>query len=184
MVPTRLRPGSDRGQTLGARTGLTDEARRGWLESTSSVVEPSEAILEVNVQPLAASLTCLLPGHLDEVCPDPHSPRTGGHHRVLNPRVYRAVPDHVHEANESTAFPSNDPPRLCCATRDCQSHSSAVNSPVSNASALRAFTSSFSMAPRHRYSIDIRAVFQATVSAPVPAIWGTPVCQSYCVSLG
>jgi len=55
------------------------------------------------VQPLATRRTGLAAGDGDEGAPDPSTADTGSDHLVLDPGVYEAVPDDVHETDEAVS---------------------------------------------------------------------------------
>ncbi len=88
-----------------------DKACRRRRETTGLVVEASETILKIDMQPLASSSLGLLSGCKDQLSSYAPTPRVCGHHRVLNPCVRKAVPDHVHKPDKSVCRPNGHPPQ-------------------------------------------------------------------------
>jgi hypothetical protein len=85
------------------------ESRRRRCKATASVVEVSERIVKIDVEPFASCMLGMISGHIDQLGADALGSEVPCHHRVLNPCVHKAIPDHVHEPNKSSFVTSRNP---------------------------------------------------------------------------
>src|SRR5450631_3606403 len=104
-IPDPSAPGACRGWRLekGHQSGV------GGGESTVVFVEVCEMLSVVSVEPAAAGTECPVVGQRHQAGPDASPSRLGGDHRVLEPGMRTAVPDHVDKADKVAAVSGDYP---------------------------------------------------------------------------
>ena len=68
-----------------------------------------EVVGEVNVKPLASRVLCLVPGYGHKLGSDPPTPTVAGDHRVFQPGMGEAIPDHVDKTDQPFAVTGSYP---------------------------------------------------------------------------
>ena len=80
-------------------------------------------LVEVDMEPFAAGGPCLAFGDLHDLGSDSAVSRAGGDHRVLQPRMHKAIPEHVDESDESVVVSGRHPPETGRSRSSTQFHS-------------------------------------------------------------
>ena len=87
------------------------KARLRCDEAAGAEVEGPQVVLEVDVEPLAASLAGAVGCRSHQLLPDPLVPGGRGNHDVLDPGVHQPVPDNVDEPDEFVTPTATPDPR-------------------------------------------------------------------------